>query len=560
MGRRLSSGHGRRGSDGGDPTRRPAVPGPRTAVRGLLAVVAVVGAGVAAWGLPVAPALGQPGTFLESPVTPTDLRREAMSNSPVVAADPADPEVMVMAHRVDGPGPPLAPELASAGCGLQVSGDGGKGWVAASSMPALPAGVDRCHAPAVAIDGRGTVYVSFLGLAGSGGGGLRSLGLFVARSSDLARTFDPPSRVGGPLAYGARLGVDLRSGRVHVAWLQAGAEPTATGYSSTANSVLAAYSDDGGATFSTPVVVAAPGGTVGAAGRRQRLAAPTLAVGNDGQVEVAFYDLGDDDRDYEGRPGITWEGRWSLLASRSVDGGRSFSPAAVVEERLVPPARVPSIFTMAPPALATGRQRTCVAWADGRHGDADVMLRCRGAGSRWGSMERVNQDPIGNGVAQYLPQLGVAGNGRVDVAFYDRRGHQRNEQAAVGYSYSYDGRRFSSNVAVSHSYHDPTLGPRSPLAAAGGVPWAPADAGSQLGLVSGPSSAVIAWADTRNHADGGVAQDIYSAQATLLFRSDRPGWAVPAGAAVVLACALALWRLRRTSPPQPHVALSTGKS
>lgn len=500
------------------------VPSPGTAAFGLLALGAVLGGGFAVWGLPVAPALGQPGTFVEAPATATDLANGILNNSPALASDPSNPDLVAMAHRVDG---------SDRGCGLQISGDGGEGWVGVEPLGKLPPGIDRCHSPMAAFDGQGNLYYSFLGLAGPDH---RVGGVFLTRSADGARTFSPPSRVAGPLAYGARVAVDLRSGRIHVAWLQAAEEPTATGFSSPTNTIMAAHSDDGGATFSAPVVVAAPMG--------RRLAAPALAVGPDGRVEVAFYDLGDDARDYGGTDGLTWDGRWSLLASRSSDGGARFLPATTVDETIAPAFRVPSIFTMAPPALAAGKGRTCLAWTDARYGDADVLVRCARDGARWSAEQRVNQDPMGNGISQYLPQLGLAASGRLDIAFYDRRGNQRNEQAAVGYSYSYDGRVFSPNTAVSQSYFDPTVGPKGPAGSS-----AATDFGSQIGLASTHSSALIAWADTRNRGDGGSVQDIYSAQASLLFTSDRPGWAVPVGMAVAAGSAAGMWLLRRRATP-----------
>jgi len=469
--------------------------------------------------MPVTRALGRPGSFTEAPVTATDLVRQRVSSSPALAADPTAPRFVVAAHRTDGP---------ERGCGLQVSGDGGGSWAGASPVPVLPPGTGECYAPEVAFDGRGTLHYLFVGLAGPG---MKPTGAFLTTSTDRARTFSPPLRVLGPLSYGVRMVIDGVTGRIHLAWLQAGAEPTATGFTSLSNPVMTAHSDDDGASFSEPVMVSTPTG---------RLAGPALAVGPGGRVEVAYYDLGDDARDYEGQAGLTWEGRWSLLVATSSDGGGRFGPGVVVDDAILAAYRVPSIFTMAPPALVAGPQGTCLAWTDARHGDADVLLRCRSGGGRWGSVRRVNDDPQGNGTWQYLPQLALAPTGRLDVAFYDRRisSSLRNDRATVAFAYSYDGRQFSSNIALTHAFFDPAVGP-----VAG--PAGTADFGSRLGLLSQDSSALAAWTDARNGRKGVVTQDVYSAQATLLFASVRPQWAVPAGAALAAASVGAMALLRR---------------
>lgn len=489
----------------GSPAIRPLVPSPRTMAFGIAALISVLGGGLAFWGLPVERALGNPGTFTEVPVTATDLVERRASSSPALAADPTASRFIVAAHRTGD---------SEGGCGLQVSGDRGKGWVGADPVPVLPAGVERCSSPEVAFDRGGTLHYLFLGLAGPG---LRPVGAFLTTSSDRAVTFSGPRQVLGPLAFGVRMAIGA-SGRIHLAWLQAGAEPTAGGFASLDNPVQTAHSDDGGASFSEPLMVAPSG---------RRWGGPALAVGPDGQVVIAYYDLGDDSRDYEGQPGLPWDGRWSLVTAVSADRGQRFAPAEVVDDAIAPPYRVPSIFTMAPPAVVAGRQSTCVAWSDARHGDPDVLLRCAVRG-RWTPARRVNDDPQGNGVWQYLPQLAQAPTGRIDVVFYDRRvRHLRNDQVTVSFAYSYDGAKFSGNVALTRAPSDPTA---APVVRAG----TPAELASRLGLLSQDSSSLAAWTDTRNGREGVMAQDVYAAEATLLFASVRPRWAVPGGGAAAL--------------------------
>ena len=511
-----------------DPTRPPLVPSPRATAIGLLALLAMLGGGLAFWALPVPPALGEPGVFVEAPATASDLRAGKVTNSPSLSNDPRFPDFVALAHRVDRP---------DLGCDLEVSGDGGEGWVGIGALSRLPDGVDRCHSPMTAFDGRGALYFAFTGLAG---GEHKSAGVFITRSTDSARTFTIPSRVTGPLAYGARMAVDQVTGRVHVVWLQARSEPTITGFVSPDNSVMATHSDDGGRTFSKPVVV-----TVASEGHRW--AAPVIGLRPGGRVDVAFFDLQDDSRDYEGSVGGVWEGRWRLLLARSSDGGTRFEAVSTADASVVPPFRVPSIFTMAPPALAVGKTKTCLAWTDARYGDPDVLLRCRHHNSEWGGVHRVNQDPASTGIWQYLPALGMAKNGRLDIVFYDRRSDPGNGQAEVGYSYAYDERLISSNRAISRARFDSTVGIKR-----GHNALAPVDFGSQLAVLSLPSSAVAAWADSRNHGEQGIVQDIYTAQASLLLTNTRPGWGVPVGVFVVVASGGGIWVMhRRTAEGVP---------
>lgn len=504
------------------------VPPARTVAFGLVCLLAIAGTGVALWGLPLRhPLLGDPGRFVEAPVTPTNLARPRAANSPVLALDPREPRFAALAHRYDDPLP---------ACGLQVSGDGGESWVGARPVPVLPAGVERCANPEVAIDGRGTLHYLFSGMAGNSH---EPQGAFLVTSADRAATFTAPRRVLGPGAYGVRLAVDRRAGRggrLHLAWLQAGAQPTATGFGTPANRVMTAFSVDGGNSFSKPIAVSRTG----------RMAAPAMALGPGGDVRVAYFDLGNDARDFEGTEGPTWPGRWSLLLGSSDDGGRRFAPSVVVDGAVAPAGRVPSIFTMASPAVAAGRLGTCLAWTDARLGDADVMLRCRTPAGRWLPAQRVNDDAKGNGRSQHLPEIAMAPGGRLDITFYDRRSDQRNRMVAVAFSYTYDGRRFSPNTALARSLFSAEVG-LAPKA--GGE--APVELSSRMALVSGGSSAIVAWTDTRNTREAITSQDIYSAQASLLFSSGRPRWATPGGLGLTLASSIALVAMRRRPVARP---------
>jgi hypothetical protein len=428
-------------------------------------------------------------------VTATDLAAPLSQNSPMLEADPTDARFVVNASRIDGP--------SDFDCLLQVSGDRGHTWLPARPVPQLPPGAEHCYAPEVGFDRAGKLYYLFVGLHGLGN---VPMGVFLTSSNDRARTFSPPRLVLGPRNYSVRMAVDRdvgRHGRIHLVWLSATIDPARGGFPATTNPILGAHSDDGGRTFSAPVVVSDPA--------RSRVVAPALALGRNHQVHVAYYDLGDDARDYQGLEGPTWEGEWSIVAVTSLDGGRSFTRRGVVNSHVVPPERVMLIFTMPPPALAAdGSGRLYVSWWDARNGDWDVLLsRSADDGGSWSPAIRVNDDPLANGRNQYMPRLSVAPGGRVDVVFYDRRDDPDNVRNSVYYTHSTDhGRHFTANIRVSSRSFYSDIGTRYPIPSASGL----VEFGSRIALLARPSSSLTAWTDTRMVPRGEEHQDIFATE------------------------------------------------
>lgn len=472
------------------------------------AVLSLCAMGV--FGLLLADTLGrgrsdvQPVVRGEMPVTSADVRLGGTANnSPAVVGHPNDEDFVALASRVDA---------LDFSCRLHLSFDGGRVWVPAAPVPRLPEGAEKCYAPEVAFDRDGTLRFLFVGLRGKGN---TPMGVFLANSSDRGRTFSIPRLVLGPNKFQVRMVLDRgigEVGRIHLVWLDATSQPTLGGFGPPPNPIMSAFSDDGGATFSTPIQVSDPG--------RPRVVAPAVAVGADHRVHVAYYDLGDDALDYQGlEGGETWEGTWSLMTTVSEDGGRRFRPSTVVDDAIVPASRVMLVFTMPAPALAadTARPSVYVAWPDGRHGDSDVLSRRSLDGGRtWGESLRLNDDDVGNGREQLLPQLAVAPGGRVDAMFYDRRVDPENVRNDISYTFSTNGgAAFGPNVTLTSENSDSRIGQRySAIPSARGL----VEFGSRLGLLSRRSSAVTAWADTRNvlgkgDAEGGpIAQDIFSAR------------------------------------------------
>ncbi len=437
------------------------------------------------------------------PVTPVDVQTELGHNSPKLAIDPTDARFVVMADRIDAP---------AYGCDLQVSGDGGRTWIAADPVPRLPAGAQRCYAPDVAFDRAGRLFFLFVGLHTRGN---VPMGVFLTSSRDRGAHFSAPRQVVGGHPFGVTMAIDRSfssAGRIHLAWLQANADPVGVGFPAPPNPIVSSYSDDGGGTFSAPVAVSDPS--------RLLVTAPTIVVGRDHAVHVLYYDLGQDQRDYGGLVGPAYAGVWSLVLASSFDAGAHFSASTVVEPRVVPPGRVLLVLTMPPAALAVGPAgRLYVAWYDDRDGDWDVFLRRSGdQGRSWGPATRVNDDPLHDGRKQYLPQVSVAPDGRVDVIYDDRRNDPADIFTDVSYTFSLDGGRTFSPARVLNSQpFDSRYGTHYP------IPYFTpglVEFGGRLGLVSSNSRALAAWTDARmsfgtltpRENTGPAGQSIYAAE------------------------------------------------
>lgn len=494
------------------------------------AVVALAGMALAVWGMATREPTGPPRPQPEAPVTAMHQGLGVANNSPALVSHPSQPRFVALANRLD------APDFS---CALQVSGDGGHRWISVEPVPSLPEGAEKCYAPEVAFDADGVLYYLFVGLTGAGN---EPMGAFLTTSSDQAQTFSPPRRILGPLNFGVRMAIDADAGpkgRIHLTWIHATSDPPLGGFGPPPNPILAAYSDDGGETFSEPVQVSDDD--------RARVVAPALTVGEGGTVHVAYYDLEDDAVDYQGLEGPVWDGTWSLVLATSTDGGGRFGPGMVVDDTVTPHERVMLIFTMAPASLVTHGAQVCAAWTDARHGDADVLLRCSGdEGATWDEARRVNDDPVGNGHTQYLPRLSVSPGGRLDAIFYDRRDDPRNVLNAVYFTKSTDGgRSFSPTVRITRDLFESRIGQRYVNVSAQGK----YEFGSRLALLSEESRALAAWTDTRNSRmfTGASGQDVFAAEVELPTRRRTGVARAGVGMVVIAGLVVGAGALRRRS-------------
>jgi len=480
---RTAQASARRGAKGRrrkKPDRRPPLPVIALAGVGILAVLLAVG------GLLVRPAADAVEVGANRVVNDGGPHQLVDArNSPTVVRNPTDADNVVVVHRLDRP---------SYSAELHWSRDGGQQW-SVTDLP-LPAGLDRPFAPDVAFGLDGTLYVVYSHLEGPGN---VPTGLWLARSEDGGQSLDGPWEVAGELAFQPRVVVHP-DGNVHVMYVQA--EDVAVLQFVGPVAVVAVHSDDGGERFTDPVPVSDPD--------RPRVGVPAPAVDNEGDLVVVYQDFKDNVRDFQNLEGPPWPEPAALVLSRSTDGGASFSEGSEFESGLVPVKRFLP-FLPEFPSLAVGPDGDLlVVWSDGRNDDEDVFVRrSADGGGTWTEPVRVNDNPEGDGTSQYMPVVDVATDGRIDVAFLDRRHDPDDVLMDVYLAYSADGAASFSNVRVSSESFDSEIGatPSTHL---------PIDFGTRMGLVSDRGSALVAWTDTRLAQDVEHGrQDIFAARVSL---------------------------------------------
>ncbi len=402
-----------------------------------------------------------------------DLREISSHNSPTVVRSPVDPSRLAIANRIDTP---------RFSCALHVSSDGAATW---SQVPIpVPRGEEpKCYAPEVAFGADGTLYLAFVTLASRGN---VPHAVWLSSSKDGGRTLSTPRRTLGPLSFQVRLVADPTvAGRLYLTWLHA-SDVGLYRFTEPGNPIRFARSDDGGRSWARPVTVSDRS--------RERVVAPSLAVGAGRELSVLYLDLGEDRLDYEGghegQGGAPYPGPWRLVLARSVDGGAHWSES-VVEPRLRPTERFLA-FLPPFPALAVDRERgrMFAAFEDGRLGDADVWVwASEDGGESWGDAQRVNDTPEGDGSTQYRPKLSVARDGRLDVLYYDRRADAEDLRNEASLQSSFDGgASFGPRLRLSERPFDSRVG----FGSERGMP----DIGSRLGLLSDDRHAFAVWTDT----------------------------------------------------------------
>jgi hypothetical protein len=482
-------------------------------------------------------------------VTKDDPAPTRAFTGPVMLVDPSNPRIIVAATA----------ELRTQICYLARSTDAGSTWHMLTNLPALPSypsctnvGGGLTQSP-IAWGRNHTLYYALSGYNLSDGGGgflAQNISMLLARSTDLGNTWSTTivdntrGLTGSAVTRDspvASVAVDTSGPKdvVYVGWRQS--YPNLKGAASTSGSIVAT-STDGGVTFSKPVnlnTFSHTTLTVDGTSYPLVMGAPILAASSKGVVAISV----------PGTPsGTSIPGPTPakpLLAARSTDHGQTWSIAAAT-----PPEDVPLGPAVAWSAKGGPQGNFVVAYQaspNQQAGESSILFtHSTDGGATWSPVVTID-DPTVPLDTTYLPAIGVAPNGRVDVVWYDfRLGHGFSPD--VYYTYSGDGgATWAPNVRATDQSIDYSLGVSGN-----------SDVRQPPGVASANQYAAIGWADTRlanattqtQDDFGDVAQfaALPSTTSTLapLLAAFFGGLAI-AGAILVLV----LLRRRRTSAPIP---------
>ncbi len=412
----------------------------------------------------------------------TDEAIVRAASSPTVAVNPTNVSNLAMGYRIERP---------SFSCGVAISYDAGRSWD--PSGLTLPPDTERCYTTSLGFAKDGALHLVFITLAGPGN---VPSAAWLTRSVDGGRSFEPAKKVLEQEKFMVRLAVDNNTSpaRLFLTWV----EPASVGLFQMAppSSVMSIVSTDGGATFGQRVRVSDA--------KRERVGAPVPLVGSGGALHVLYQDYGKDVFDFQNVQG-RYEGTFENVLATSSNGGGTFSET-VVDANVRPPE--PFLVFIPPfPAIAADREnnKLYVAWSDARGGKAAVLLSVSSDGGKsWGPPKRVD-DARGEA---FLPQLAVAPNGRLDVAYVSVAEGAGGPTEVNLTSSGDNGKTFGPAQAMNRPFFR-ELFPISPRREAG------RDLGSALALVSKDSEAYLAWPDTRRGGSDTLRVDIVGAPASI---------------------------------------------
>ena len=425
-------------------------------------------------GLPGTPKASSSG--LESPASPgTDVQvtsdpANMPQNEPSITINPSNSSVIAAGANDYR----LAAQGLDAWAGVYISKDAGETWTN-GLLPGYPGGpssvltgFDTAGDPALAFDKQGNLYYAGIAFNRAGGGGVRDGTVFAAKSTNTGNTFTTVIVARGSAnTFNDKpyIAVDTTngqfSGRVYISYTQ---------FRSTTGKIQVSFSSNGGASFSTEMIVSDSDVNQGS----------IPAVGPNGEVYVVWRDLVNN----------------RIKIAKSNNGGTSFSTPVVVANTVPIPNPLPNTLfrTNSFPALAVDPQsgNVYVAWSDYGNLNADILFsRSTNGGQTFSGRVKINDDTTTSD--QFFPWLASL-NGTVSAVFYDRRLDPSNVNLDVFYTDSTDGGvTFSENVRITDLSIDPN------------VQFQGQFIGDYIGLALTDTNAHPAWTDTRN-----LNQDIFT--------------------------------------------------
>jgi hypothetical protein len=339
------------------------------------------------------------------------------------------------------------------------SRDGGRIW----TRVALPGYRSNVFDPMVAAGTDGRMYVmqellggNFASLIGADPAVAPTIRVW---STTDGWTWTGPAELKTPVQPDhARMVADLSNGphrgRLYVAWNDVADEFLRDHYE-----VFLQWSDDGGATFTEPLLVDQRTGG--------KLVATEPVVLSDGTLLVTWYQYWNPLPDAR-------NDRLPFFVRRSGDGGAMFAPVErifefgphVWRDRMGEFSRAFSlpIVVADTSSRSPHRDNIYIVWDDVKSGYSDIWLvRSTDMGRTWSSPHRVNDNAPGAplGVADYrmTPTVAVAPDGTVGIAWYDRRNDPTRRCWELFFAVSTDGGATTGeNVPVTTAQSCPPPG------------------------------------------------------------------------------------------------------
>ncbi len=427
--------------------------------------------------VPDAPRLAFP--FDEVPLDRAMLEERVRAREIDVASDPNDPDHMAAVMMVPYPTQyTLAPYDSMQWTGIALSEDGGltwdyepiRGYPGDSETGPFP-GAWALGDGVLAFQPDGSLLLAVLpirpplaisiGVAEFPWGSREAtfVSEFAAGALGVEGFHDIPTSQPGPHVDKEQIHIDPSTGHVYAAWSER--------WQQTAEArVVFARSTDGGRTWSDPLALAPPSPHY--VGSRQHQMAGFPVTTADGRVLVPWADFAN---------GI-------MYLSESDDGGVTFAPAREI-------SRQPGFWLLSAGVDLTGGEHhgnVYVVSSDERNGDVDVFLHVsRDGGATWDDTLRVNDDPIGNGVRQRMPELVVEPDGAVSIVYMG--GVEGGEDVHAFVARSVDG---------GHSFEvrQVSTAPTSP-AGINNQPSFLTHLGDYIGIAYNRDGVVAAWQDGR---------------------------------------------------------------
>lgn len=417
----------------------------------------------------------------------------AQVNEVDVQVNPVDPNNVVAAAN------DYAQPSGAHWVGYYWSRDGGKTW-GQNLMPGYPgsrtpttlSGMGGSGDPAIAFDSHGNVYLAGIAFAVSpvpGPNPGRDSIVFVAKSADGGETYSPITVVARAISKFTFhdkewIAVDPTNDYVYVVWVRFNAGGI--------GEMVFSRSTNGALTWSTPRII-------------------SNATTGEFQVQGAYPVVTAD-----GILHITWVDFQTnkIRYVRSTDHGSSFSAPVDIGDVDEPPSPLPNANyrsallpqTAADTGFSQWQGSIYVAWNDYRNGDTDVyMTYSRDGGNTWADEFRVNQNPLGDGSDQFMPDVAVTPQGYVVLLWYDRRDDPNNTLVRPYFAISVDGGGNWSEMAVGPPF-DGNNGGTSFLSGESHL------IGDYIGISASEKYCALTWADTRNGTPTTPNSDIYGAR------------------------------------------------